>query len=184
MKTILPLALLIAGATVAHASIMQEISLDLSSLNPGSTLSGTFTLPDSPASGDTAPVVLTFSDPANYSPTSVASTITVFDGTPSGFAVSFSNLTFTNLNGRTTPINTRDVSLSPFAFANCTSFPCTASGLFEDRSPAVFTAAYTISPVTAAPEPAYALLLPVVFMLLFVTRQRIPARNNLLSPHR
>jgi len=73
----------IAGAGVMRASIVESISFDLSDLHPGSTLSGTFTLPDSPVPGDTAPVVLSFSDPQNYSPTSVNSTITIGNGTNS-----------------------------------------------------------------------------------------------------
>jgi len=104
--------------------------------------------------GDTASVTLSFSDPADYSLlTSLMDTITIENGTPSGFAVVFSELIFTNLSGTTTPIDTKDVDLTPFAFANCSSFPCTASGGIDDRSPAVFTSTYTISPAATVPEP-------------------------------
>jgi hypothetical protein len=173
MKIVLPLTLLIAGAGLIQASIVETISLDLSPLHSGSTLSGTFTLSDSPMAGDTAPVLLSFNDPSDYAPTSLMSTITILSGTPSGFAVDFPALTFTNLAGQVTPINTRDVSLMRSAFAMCASFPCSATGLFEDRSPAVFTAKYTISP-TAVPEPGYALLAPALLMVI-ILRRRLPA---------
>ena len=162
MKTVLALTLLIAGAGVTQAAIIETLSLDLSLLHPGSILSGTFALSNSPSPGDTAPVLLTFSDPSDYTPASLAATITILSGTPSGFAIDFSELTFTNLSGTVTPINSRDIDLTRFAFAQCASFPCTATGLFEDRSPAVFTSTYTISPA-AIPEPGYA---PLILMLL------------------
>jgi hypothetical protein len=158
-----------------QGAIIESISLDLSPLHAGSILSGTFTLNDSPVDGDTAPALLSFTDPANYSPTSLMAMITIESGTPSGFAVDFSTLTFTNLSGTVTPINTRDVSLMRFAFAQCASFPCTASGGFEDRSPPVFRSTYTISPVAAAavPEPAYSLLVPILLTAIFFGRRLV-----------
>ncbi len=183
MKTVLPFALLIAGAGLMQASIIQKISLDLSPLHTGSTLSGTFTLSNSPMAGDTAPVLLSFSDPSHYTPTSLTSTITIESGTPSGFAVVFSDLTFTNLSGTVTPINTRDINLMAFAFAKCASFPCTATGGFQDRSPAVFTSTYTISPA-AVPEPGYALLIPVFLAAIALGRQLArPTRTQSLEVH-
>jgi hypothetical protein len=150
--------------------------LDLSDLHAGSTLSGTFSLPDSPAVGDTAIAQLSFSDPSNYTPTSLTTTITVGSGLPSGFTVMFSELMFTNLSGVTTPINTRDVILTPFAFAQCASFPCTATGGFQDRSPAVFTSTYTIAPAPAAvPEPDYSLVVGIVLIVLAGRRVVRPA---------
>jgi hypothetical protein len=172
MKTVLPFTLLIASAGLMQASIVETISLDLSPLHSGSTLSGTFTLSDSPMAGDTAAALLSFSDPSDYTPTSLMSTITILSGTPSGFAVDFSALTFTNLSGHVSPINTRDVTLMRFSFAACASFPCTASGLFEDRNPAVFSSEYTIAPA-AVPEPGYALLVPTLLMVIIVRRRRL-----------
>ena len=173
MKTILSLTWLIASAGLLQADIIQTISLDISALHPGSVLSGTFSLPDSPMPGDTASVLLTFTDPQNYTPTSLTTTISLFSGTPSGTAVTFDALQFTNLSGTATPINTRDVSLTPFFFAVCNSFPCTATGLFQDRSPAVFNAEYRITPASAPiPEPTYALLFPTVLAALTFARRR------------
>jgi hypothetical protein len=175
MKLFLPFAFIIAGAGLMQASTIEMISFDLSSLHPGSTLSGTFTLPDSPIAGDTAPVVLSFSDPADYSPTSLMATITIGSGTPSGFTVLFSELTFTNLSGSTGMVDTKDVDLTGFGFANCTAFPCTASGGLQDRSPSVFKSTYTISPV-ATPEPSYALSFPILLMgMVFARRLVRPA---------
>ncbi|HZS57337.1 MAG TPA: hypothetical protein VFA65_23260, partial [Bryobacteraceae bacterium] len=172
MRIFLPLALLVAGAGLTQAAIIESISLDLSAVHAGSTLSGTFTLSDSPMAGDTAPVLLSFSDPSDYTPTSLTATISIISGTPSGLAVDFSPLTFTNLSGSVTPIDTRDISLARTAFARCTSFPCTTSGLFQDRTPAVFTAAYTIAPVAAVPEPAYGWLAAVFLSTIVFARRR------------
>lgn len=170
MRIALPLTLLIAGAGLSQAAIIQTISLDLSPLHAGSTLSGTFTLSNSPMPGDTASVLLSFSDPSNYTPTSLTATISIQSGTPTGYAIDFSPLAFTNLSGVAGPVNTRDVSLTRFFFAVCSSFPCTATGLFQDRSPAVFSAEYTIAPA-AIPEPAYGALVPVLLVAIFVARR-------------
>ncbi len=179
MKTVLSFVLLVAGAGLMQASVIQTISLDLSPLHAGSTLSGTFTLPNSPMAGDTASALLSFSDPSDYSPTSLTSTITVLNGTPSGFAIDFSMLTFTNLSGTVTPIDTRDISLTRFAFAVCTSFPCTATGLFQDRSPAVFSSTYTIAPGAAAvPEPDYALPMTALLLIAIFGRSLVRARRS------
>jgi hypothetical protein len=178
MKTALTFTLLIAGAGLTQAAIVQTISLDLSPLHPGSTLSGTFSLSDSPTPGDTAPVLLSFSDPSDYTPTSLSATITIQSGTPSGFAVDFSPLTFTNLSGVVGPINTRDINLMRFALAVCASFPCTAAGGFEDRSPPVFRSTYTISPASV-PEPGYAMLMPILLTAIVFGRRLVrPTRTN------
>jgi hypothetical protein len=173
MRRFLLFALLIGGAELMQASIIETISFNLSDLHSGSTLSGTFTLSNSPAAGDTAPVLLSFSDPSDYSPTSLAATITIATGTPSGYGVLFSALTFTNLSGVTTPIDTRDVDLTGFAFAQCASFPCTASGGLQDRSPAVFTSTYTIAPA-AIPEPSFTLLVPILLIGMVFGRRLAP----------
>jgi hypothetical protein len=173
MKLFLQCALVITGAGLMQASIIETISFNLSDLHAGSTLSGTFTLPNSPMAGDTAPVLLSFSDPSDYSPNSLGTTITIETGTPSGFAVLFSGLTFTNLSGSITPINTREVDLTGFSFAQCSSFPCTANGGIEDQSPAVFTSTYTISPVTT-PEPSFTLLVPILLTGMVFARRLAP----------
>jgi hypothetical protein len=177
MKLFFPCALLITGAGLMQASIIETISFNLSSLHAGSTLSGTFTLSNSPMVGDTAPVVLSFSDPSDYSPISLGTTITIEGGTPSGFAVLFSGLTFTNLSGTTTPIDTKDVDLTGFAFAQCASFPCTANGGLQDRSPAVFTSTYSISPVTT-PEPSFTLFVPILLIGMVLARRFVPPPCN------
>jgi len=178
MKTVLAVTVLIAGAGVMPAAIVETISFDLTPLHAGSTLSGTFTLSNAPAVGDTAPVVLSFSDPANYSPTTLTSTISILGGTPSGFAVDFTPVAFTNLSGVVTPINTRDVILTRFAFAMCASFPCTASGGFEDRSPAVFRSTYTITPASVpVPEPGYGLMMTILLTTFASVRRLVrPAK--------
>lgn len=176
MKRFLPCVLFIAGAGLTQGAILETISFPIS-LHAGSILSGTFTLSNTPQIGDTAPAVLSFSDPADYSPTSLNTTITIGQGTPSGFVVLFSELTFTNLSGVVTPINTRDVDLTGFAFAQCASFPCTSSGGFQDRSPAVFTASYSIAPA-AVPEPGYGMILPILLVAGFFGRRLARPRRD------
>lgn len=172
MRLFLSCVLVVAGANLMQASIVETISFNLSALHAGSTLSGTFTLSNMPMVGDTAPVVLSFSDPSDYSPTSLDATITISNGTPSGFAVLFSGLNFTNLSGSTTPIDTKDVELTGFNFAKCASFPCTSSGGVQDQSPVVFTSTYTISPV-ATPEPSFTLLVGVLIIAMVFGRRLI-----------
>jgi hypothetical protein len=169
MKSFLPCVVALLGASLAQAGIIESISFNLGDLNPGSTLSGTFTLPNSPTAGDTASVALTFSDPSDYSPTSIMGTITIGSGTILSYTVDFSVPNFTDLKGSLSPINTRDVDLAPFGMAQCASFPCTATGGLQDNSPAVFTSTYTI---TAVPEPAYWIILPIL-LVGFVFAKRV-----------
>jgi hypothetical protein len=180
MKRVFPFMLLIASAGRMQAGIVEDISLNLSPLHAGSMVSGMFTLSDTPAPGDTAPVVLTFSDPSDYSPTSLLATITIETGTPSGFAVVFSPLMFTNLSASLTPINTLDVNIMPFAFAMCASFPCTSTGGVDDDGGLVFSSTYTIAPAAAAvPEPSYAFAAPILLAaIVFGRRFLSPARTN------
>jgi len=172
MKILFTCSLLIAGAGLMQAAIVESISLNLSSLHAGSTLSGTFTLSNSPMSGDTAQALLTFSDPSDYTPQSLMTTITIGSGLPSGFVVFFSELMFTNLSGTVLTIDTKDVDLTAFGFARCASFPCTATGGVQDRSPAVFNSTYTISPA-AVPESGYSLLVPILLLMAIVFGRRL-----------
>ena len=160
MKKFLPCVLLIASAGLMRGDIIQSISFDLSNLHPGSTLSGMFSLPNSPVSGDTAPVLLSFSDPQNYTPTSINAMIEIGSGTLLQFTVGFSGITFTNPSGNMFTLNN---NLIPRGMAQCGSFPCAATGGFQDNDPPAFTSTYTIAPVAAAvPEPAYSLLIPIL----------------------
>jgi hypothetical protein len=81
MKRFLPYVLLILAAGKVEASILETITFDLSTLHSGSTLTGTFALSNSPLAGDTASVLLSFSDPGDYSASPLAATITIGNGT-------------------------------------------------------------------------------------------------------
>src|ERR1700728_889272 len=96
MKPYLLCALLIAGAGLLEANVIESISINLSALHAGSTLSGMFTLPNTAMAGDTTPVLLSFSDPLDYNPSSLAATITMGNGTALAYTVGFSAITFTN----------------------------------------------------------------------------------------
>jgi hypothetical protein len=154
-----------------QASIIESITLDLSPLHAGSMLSGTFALSDSPMAGDTASAQLSFSDPADYNPSPLTATIRIGNGTTLAFTVGFDAITFTNPSGN---MFTRNVDLMPSGMAQCASFPCTATGRFEDGSPPAFTATYDIAPAAAAvPEPAYGLLIIPILLLSFVLGRRV-----------
>ena len=175
MKKFLPCVLLVLGAGLMQASIVQSITFDLSPLHAGSTLSGTFTLSDSPASGDTATALLSFSDPADYTPSPLTATIRIGDGTFLPYTVGFDAIAFTNPSGN---MFTRNVNLTPAGMAQCGSFPCTATGRFEDGSPAAFASTYQIAPVAAAvPEPSYGALLLPILLSGFVLRKRAVRAN-------
>jgi hypothetical protein len=174
MKNFLPCVLLIAGAGLMRADIIESISINLSNLHPGSTLSGTFTLPNSPMAGNTAPVLLSFSDPADYSPTSVSTTITIGSGTVLAFTVGFSDIVFTNPTGN---MFTKNNDLTPRGMAQCASFPCTATGGFQDNNPPAFTSTYTIT-AASVPEPAYGLLIPVMLVGFVFARRAVRRRKH------
>lgn len=172
MNKLLSCILLIAATGSMQANIIESISFDLSSLHPGSTLSGTFTLTDSPVAGDTAPVLLSFSDPQNYIPTSINATIIIGSGTFLAFTVGFSDIVFTNPTGN---MFTKNNNLMPRGMAQCASFPCTAAGGFQDNDPPAFMSTYTIAPA-AAPEPMYGVLLPVLLAGFILARRVVVAR--------
>jgi hypothetical protein len=172
MKTFLACVLMMSGSNL-FGSIVESISFDLSLLHPGSTLSGTFALSNSPAVGDSTTAVLSFSDPADYSPSPVTATIGIGNGTSFPFTVTFAPISFTNLSGSTTPINTKNITLTAAGMAQCASFPCTANGRFQANDPALFAATYSVAPAAtgAVPEPGYAAVLTLVMAGLFVGRR-------------
>lgn len=159
------------GAGTMQASILESITFDLSALHAGSTLSGTFALSNSPMAGDTVSALLSFSDPADYSASPLAATIRIGSGTFLAYTVGFDDITFTNPTGN---MFSKNVDLMTNGMAQCASFPCTASGGFEDGFPAAFTASYKIAPAAAAvPEPGYGALLLPVLLLSFVLGKRV-----------
>ena len=171
MKTIFLLVSLTA-ATNLSAAILETISFDLSALHPGSTLSGSFLLSNSPMVLDSTTAVLNFSDPADYTPSPVTATIRIGNGTVFPFTVTFDTISFTNPSGTISPINSRSVNLTAAGMAQCASFPCSATGAFQDNSPALFSARYTIAPAaTTVPEPGYATLLGLLLASLYVGKR-------------
>jgi hypothetical protein len=171
MKSSLCCVLLLSAAGMMQASILESITFDLSPLHAGSTLSGTFALSNSPVPGDTASAQLFFSDPADYSASPLTATITIGNGTFLAYTVGFNDITFTNPSGN---MFDKNVDLRPNGMAQCASFPCTATGGFEDGFPAAFTATYAIAPVAAAvPEPGYGLLLVPILLLSFLLGRRV-----------
>jgi hypothetical protein len=164
MKVLLSAVLLIAGAGFAKADTIEMISFNLGSLHPGSTLSATFNVPTTIGSGVTLNVTYSFSDPFDYAegsllgPTggTLAGTVTIEPNAPiSNYIVNFFVPTFYNPSGN---MFTRTNILTADGFARCASFPCTATGQFQD-SMAFSNGVYTVTPVATTPEPSSFLLL-------------------------
>ena len=165
MKVFLSAVLLIAGAGVAKADTIETITFNLGLLHPGSTLSATFDVPTViPGTGVTLPVTYSFSDPLDYAEGSLKGptggtldgTVSIDPNTPiSNFVVNFSVPTFFNPSGNT--FNQTNV-LSADGFAQCASFPCTATGQFQD-SQAFSNGVYTVAAAATTPEPSSFLLL-------------------------
>jgi hypothetical protein len=181
MKVLLSVVLLLAGAGLAKADTLETITFNLGDLHPGSTLSATFDVPTSlPGPGLTQNVTYTFSDPSDYAegslngPTggTLAGTVSIDPNAPiSNFIVNFSVPEFFNPSGN---MFDRDNILSEDGLAQCASFPCTATGQFQD-SMAFSNGVYTIAPAVMTPEPSSFLLLATGLAgasLLYTGRKR------------
>ncbi|HEV2710478.1 MAG TPA: hypothetical protein VGU67_09720 [Edaphobacter sp.] len=181
MKVLLSVVLLLAGAGLAKADTLETITFNLSDLHPGSTLSATFNVPTFlPGPGLTQNVTYSFSDPLDYAegslngPTggTLAGTVTVESNAPiSNYVVDFSVPVFFNPTGN---MFTKQNLLSEDGLAQCASFPCTATGQFQD-SMAFSNGVYTIAPTAMTPEPSSFLLLATgiaVASLFYADRKR------------
>jgi len=180
MKILLSAVLLIAGASLAKADTIETITFNLGALHPGSTLSATFDVPTSIGPGVTLNVTYSFSDPSDYAegslkgPTggTLAGTVTVETNAPiSNYAVNFSVPVFFNPTGN---MFTQENALSEDGLARCASFPCTATGQFQD-SEAFSNGIYTVAPAATTPEPSSFLLLATGLAgagLLYASRKR------------
>jgi hypothetical protein len=164
MKALLCAVLLIAGTGLAKADTMEIITFNLGDLHPGSTLAATFDVPTSIGAGVTQDVTYSFSDPLDYAegslsgPTggTLAGTVTIEPNAPiSNYVVNFSVPVFYNPSGN---MFDKENVLSEDGLAQCASFPCTATGQFEDGM-AFSNGLYTITPAATTPEPSSFLLL-------------------------
>jgi hypothetical protein len=156
IKRFLPVILLAAFGGLLHASTIQTISIDLTPLHAGSVLSGSVILQNPLMLGDSALIALSFTDPADYSPNNLTTTLSVTNGTPND-QFRFSTITFTNL------ANNKVYNLDVRGAASCAvDFPCQATGGYQANDPAAFTGTYSITTAaapTAVPEPSYTFLL-------------------------
>jgi hypothetical protein len=127
-------------------------------------LSGSVVLPSPLMLGDSIQIPLTFSDPANYSPTSLNVTLEVTNGVPDD-QFRFADFSFTNL------ADNKVYTLSVHGAAACAvDFPCHATGRFEANSPPAFSSEYTV--ISAAiPEPRYSVLVLGILAVLGATRR-------------
>jgi hypothetical protein len=181
MKVLLSAVLLIAGAGLAKADTLETITFNLNDLHPGSTLSATFDVPTLiPGTGLTLDATYAFSDPLDYAegslsgPTggTLAGTVSIDPNAPiSNFVVNFSVPVFFNPTGN---MFDRENVLSEDGLAQCASFPCTATGQFED-SMAFSNGVYTVAPAAMTPEPSSFVLLATGLAgasLLYASRKR------------
>jgi hypothetical protein len=173
VKRFLPVILLAVSGGLLHASTIQTISIDLGPLHPGSVLSGSVTLQNPLMLGDSAQIPLSFTDPSNYSPNALTTTLSVTNGTPTD-QFRFSTITFTNL------ANSKTYNLVVRGAAQCAvDFPCQATGGYEANSPPAFTGTYTITAAPAAvPEPSYTLLVLGLFTTFAFGRRLFGFKRN------
>ena len=167
------IALLTVSAGLTQAGVIQSISFDLSALHAGSTLSGSVILQNPLALGGSVVIPLMFSDPSDYNPTSLSTTLTVTQG-PTLDQFRFSAITFTNLISAVNPaLNNKSYTLIVRGAAQCViDFPCTATGGFQANDPAAFIATYTVtSAATPTPEPTYGFVLGGAIAVLGVARR-------------
>jgi hypothetical protein len=154
-KRFLPFILLAASGSLLHASTIQTISIDLAALHAGSVLSGSVILQNPLMLGDSVQIPLSFTDPSDYSPTSLTTTLSVTNGTPND-QFRFDTISFLNL------ANSKTYNLVVRGAASCAvDFPCQATGGYEANSPPAFSGTYTITAAAApasVPEPSYTLL--------------------------
>ncbi len=160
MKQILLASLLIAGAGLTKAGVIETLSIDLSPYHAGSVLSGSAFLAGPLQVGDSTPITLTFSDPSDYSPTSLTTTLSVTSG-GIGEAERFSLLTFTDLsNNSTIDLMVKAPAQCVVSGSNPTGVPCVANGLWQDHDPARFSGSYTVTAADVpVPEPSYGFLM-------------------------
>jgi hypothetical protein len=156
MKILLSAVLLIAGVGLAKADTLETITFNLGALHSGSTLSDTFDVPASIGTGVTLDVTYSFSDPSDYAegslmgPTggTLAGTVSIEPNSPiSNYVVNFSVPVFLNPTGN---MFDRENALSEDGLARCASFPCTATGQFQD-SMAFSNGVYTVAPAATTP---------------------------------
>lgn len=156
VKRFLPVILLAASGSLLHASTIQTLSIDLAPLHAGSILSGSVILQNPLMLGDSAQIPLSFTDPSDYSPTSLTTTLSVTNGVPND-QFRFDTISFLNLANNVT------YNLVVRGAASCAvDFPCQATGGYEANSPPAFTGTYTITTAAApaaVPEPSYTLLI-------------------------
>lgn len=166
-KTII-VSLFAIFSSLTYANAIESISIDLSSLHPGSVLSGSVMLANPLGLGDSALIPLSFSDPSDYRPDSLTTTLSVINGVPLD-QFRFSTITFTNL------ANNKTYNLTVRGAAQCvTDFPCQATGGFQANDPPAFFGTYTISAALAGvPEPGYGWLSGGLGLVLAAVRRRL-----------
>ena len=168
MKRRMPVLLFVACSGLMHAAVIQTLSFDLSALHAGSILSGSVNLQNPLMLGDSTQIPLTFSDPADFSPTTVLATLSVTNGVPND-QFRFSNVSFTYL------ANNKTYNLTVFGAASCVvDFPCQATGGYQANSPAAFSGTYTVTSAAApapVPEPSYGLLVSGLVTSLVLGRR-------------
>ena len=176
MKWILPITLWAASAGLLRADVIQSLSIDLSALHAGSVLSGSVVLQNPLVLGDSVQIPLTFSDPADYSPTSLLATLSVTNGVPED-QFRFSDITFTEL------VHNKTYTLSVHGAAVCPiDFPCEATGRYEANSPPAFSGSYTVANEAApsgVPEPAYGWLVSGLGLGVVLGRRLLSGRRGL-----
>jgi len=174
MKPLSYILLLFAGSLTMHASVIYTLDVNLSPIVPGSEMSGSVTVGAPLTPGESTPIIFTFSDPADYSPSPLDGTLTVGSGI-GGFTVAFPETTFTDLlTHKTINLMARGMATCPATSINASGIPCEANGGWQDNDPADYTGTYSVSVAygssSPVPEPSYSIPLLVVGAVLLWRR--------------
>ena len=168
---------LFAAVVSAHAApITYTITVDLSFLSPSSFYSGSVTVPSALLVGGSAPITLFASPATQYSPTSLAETVSVGTGPFDFNSVFISPLVFTDTS------NSLQFNLIVNGAAHCdisinpSGVPCETNGIMIGENANGGSATYTVSAEPAAvPEPAYGLPLLAMGIIGAMLRRRVRA---------
>jgi hypothetical protein len=96
LKLLLVAAFLTTNEGTVRAAVIYQLSVDLFSLNPGSLFFGSTTLGSQIQLGGSTPITLVASPAADYSPSTLNTTLSIGPGPTGFYSASFSPLIFTD----------------------------------------------------------------------------------------
>ena len=162
---------LFCASSVARASVIYTLTIDLSTYHAGSDVTGSVVLAAPLALGQSTPITMVSVPAADYSLSLNPLTLSVTTG-PSGFnSIFFSSFTLTdNLTAATHNIAVDGAAHCAVSISNPNGFPCQTNGLWIENGPGGGSGNYSVTANTLVPEPAYCGLLLMLGGLAGVRR--------------